>query len=69
MIRPQWEWVLDDAEGRVLDRPISPVFANQFDAEQWLGENWRELARQEVAVARLIHDGAQAAAAVALRIP
>ncbi|WP_319637681.1 hypothetical protein [Pengzhenrongella sicca] len=68
-MRPQWEWALDDAEGRALDRPISPVFTNQFDAEQWLGENWRELARQDVVVARLLHDGTQAAAAVALRIP
>lgn len=69
MIRAQWEWALDDAEGRLLDRPISPVFGNQYDAEQWLGEHWRELARQNVAVARLMHDGTQAAAPVVLRIP
>ena len=69
MIRAHWEWSLEDAAGRVLDRPISPVFSNQFDAEQWLGENWRELARQSIALARLLHDGTQAAAPVALRIP
>lgn len=69
MIRAQWEWVLEDADGKVLDRPISPVFGNQFDAEQWLGENWRVLAGQSVAVARLVHDGEQAAAPVALRMP
>ena len=69
MIRAQWEWVLEDAGGQQLDRPISPVFGNQFDAEQWLGENWRDLAGQNAAVARLRHDGVQAAAAVALRIP
>jgi len=69
VIRAQWEWALDDAEGRPLDRPISPVFGNQFDAEQWLGEHWRELVRQDVAVARLMHDGTQAAAPVALQTP
>lgn len=69
MIRAQWEWVLEDADGKVLDRPISPVFGNQFDAEQWLGENWRVLAGQSVAVAQLVHDGELAAAPVALRIP
>lgn len=69
MIRAQWEWALEDAAGRLLDRPISPVFGNQFDAEQWLGENWRDLARQSAAVARLMHDGVQAAAPVTLRIP
>jgi len=68
-MRPQWEWALDDADGERLERPISPVFGNQFDAEQWLGENWRDLARQEVVVATLLHDGAPAAASVALRIP
>ncbi|MGV8965115.1 MAG: hypothetical protein ACOH2F_02445 [Cellulomonas sp.] len=69
MIRAQWEWVLEDAAGKGLDRPLSPVFGNQFDAEQWLGENWRDLARQSVAVARLMHDGDPVAAPVALRIP
>ncbi|NMR21307.1 hypothetical protein [Cellulomonas fimi] len=69
MIRPQWEWVFDDAEGRGLEQPVSPVFGNQFDAEQWLGETWRELARQDVAVARLMHDGTQVTAPVPLRVP
>jgi len=68
-MRPQWEWALDDAEGNRLERPVSPVFGNQYDAETWLGENWRELARQDVVTARLLHDGTQAAAAVALRLP
>jgi lipocalin len=69
VIRPQWVWELDDAEGRVLDNPVSPIFSNQFDAEQWLGEHWRELAAQDVAVARLLHDGTQASAPVPLRVP
>jgi hypothetical protein len=69
MIRPQWVWELDDADGRVLESPVSPLFANQFDAEQWLGEHWRDLAAQDVAVARLLHEGVPASAPVPLRVP
>ncbi|KLN33308.1 hypothetical protein ACFVSK_02240 [Cellulosimicrobium cellulans] len=67
MIRPQWVWELDDAEGRVLAAPVSPVFTTQYDAEQWLGETWRTLAAEGAAVARLLHDGTQATASVELR--
>ena len=67
MIRPRWEWALDDADGRLLARALSPVFMTQYDAEQWLGEHWRELASQGAAVARLLHDGTQATPSVALR--
>ena len=67
MIRPQWVWELDDAEGRALDSPVSPVFTTQYDAEQWLGETWRSLAAAGAVVARLLHDGAQATASVELR--
>ncbi|MGW6007222.1 hypothetical protein ACWFNS_19345 [Oerskovia enterophila] len=67
MIRPQWVWELDDADGRALTTPVSPAFTNQFDAEQWLGESWRALAAQGAAAARLLNDGAQATATVELR--
>jgi hypothetical protein len=67
MIRPQWVWELEDADGRPLDSPVSPVFTTQFDAEQWLGETWRSLAAGGAVVARLLHDGAQATAPVELR--
>ena len=53
MIRPQWVWELDDAEGTVLEDPVSPVFGNQFDAEQWLGEHWRDLLSRGVATVTL----------------
>ena len=69
MIRPQWVWELDDAEGRVLDSPVSPVFSNQFDAEQWLGEQWRALAAQGAHVAHLLHDGASATPPIVLHAP
>ncbi|MCB7135495.1 hypothetical protein [Cellulosimicrobium marinum] len=67
MIRPQWVWQLDDAEGRPRTSPVSPVFTTQFDAEQWLGETWRSLAADGVAVARLVHDGVQVTPPVELR--
>ncbi len=51
-----------------LAAPVSPLFASQFDAEQWLGEHWRELAAQDVAVARLLHEGVPASAPVPLRV-
>lgn len=69
MIRPQWVWQLDDADGAVLDAALSPVFTNQFDAEQWLGETWRSLAGAGAAAARLLHDGSQVTATVELRVP
>jgi len=69
MIRPQWVWELDDADGGVLESPVSPVFGNQFDAEQWLGEHWRELAEAGAAQATLLHDGTRAAPGVDLRVP
>ena len=69
MIRPQWEWALDDADGRRLSTPVTPVFTAQYDAEQWLGEHWRELAAAGAAQASLLHDGKQAAPGVELRFP
>ncbi|GEA84430.1 MAG: hypothetical protein NVV70_06030 [Cellulomonas sp.] len=54
-LRPQWEWRLEDGAGPV-DRPVSPVFGNRYDAEQWLGEHWRALAAQGVVAASLRHE-------------
>lgn len=66
VVRPQWEWRFDDAEGRAVDRPVSPVFTTQYDAEQWIGEHWRALAAQGVRTATLLHEGAPATAPLAL---
>lgn len=66
MINPQWEWALDDADGARLTEPVTPVFTAQYDAEQWLGEHWRSLAGAGAVVARLLHDGNQAAPPVEL---
>ncbi|ROS73034.1 hypothetical protein [Cellulomonas sp. PhB143] len=59
---PQWEWLFVAA---AATRP-SPVFTNQYDAEQWLGEHWRSLAAEGVVRASLMHDGAVVTAPVEL---
>ncbi|MCA5895018.1 hypothetical protein LEP48_16940 [Isoptericola sp. NEAU-Y5] len=69
MIRPRWEWSLVDAEGQAAPAAPSPVFTTQYDAEQWLGEQWRELAATGVAVVRLLHDGTQATPSIELPAP
>jgi hypothetical protein len=38
---------------------IPPSFANQSDAESWIGEAWRALAAAGVASVALYADGAQ----------
>lgn len=57
-LRPQWVWEFASGSGRVLDRPLSPVFTTRFDAEEWLGLQWRVLRDQGVVRAGLRHDGA-----------
>jgi len=59
-LRAQWVWELTGARGEVLDRPLSPVFPTRFDAEEWLGTQWRALREQGVHGAGLRHDGAAA---------
>jgi len=66
VVRPQWEWRFDDAQGQAVDRPVSPVFTTQYDAEQWVGEHWRALAAQGVHTATLLHEGAPATAPLRL---
>ena len=63
-----WAWTFLDDGGAVLDRPISPAFGNRFDAELWIGEEWRRLAEQGVASVRLLHHGQAAAADLPLRV-
>jgi len=53
-----WWWALADAAGEPVT--VSPEyadqrFANQGDAESWVGEFWRELAEQGVA-AVVLHE-------------
>lgn len=66
MIPPQWLWEYRDASGSVLTEPVSPVFTNQYDAEQWLGQTWRELTAVNVTSAVVLHSGVPAAPPVVL---
>ena len=56
-LTPQWSWQFTDRGGRDLDRPLSPVFAIRYDAEEWLGGHWRVLRDQGVATVVLRHAG------------
>jgi hypothetical protein len=66
MIPPRWAWTMHGTDGVLLAEPLSPVFANQYDAEQWLGQTWRELAAVGVGSVVLFHEGRPAAPAVRL---
>lgn len=65
MITPEWTWGFDDATGEPVDE-VSPVLTSQFEAEEWLGLHWRELAGRGVARAQLLRRGRPAAPAVDL---
>ena len=57
-----WTWRLEQADGSELtDAPevTQPPFANQSDAESWLGETFRELSEAGVAQVTLLEDGTQ----------
>jgi len=69
MIVPRWVWAFDDNAGNELPEPVSPVFTTQFDAESWLGEQWRTLASHGARRARLLHDGQPATAPVLIPEP
>lgn len=64
---PAWDWLLLGDDAAPVDQPISPAFGNRFDAEVWLGENWRRLAGAGVAAVRLQHHGRPAAADLPLQ--
>jgi hypothetical protein len=68
-MRPAWDWEFLDRADQPMDRPLTPAFTNRFDAESWLGENWRKLVAQGVAAVRLAHDGHPAAPPLSLREP
>lgn len=54
-----WTWRLAGEDGEPVGAVESPAHSSQSDAENWLGEAWRELAEQGVASATLLHAGAQ----------
>lgn len=48
-----WSWRLEDATGAVSNTTPA-TFGSQSDAENWIGENWRELADSGVVQVRLL---------------
>ncbi len=52
-----WSWRFEGPDGSTLDRPASPSHPSQSDAENWIGEQWRELADEGVAQVTLFEDG------------
>lgn len=73
MITQAWVWQFEDVTptnprgtGTPAHQPVSPAFTTQYDAEKWLGANWRELAATGVGTAKLMHRGLQATASLDL---
>lgn len=54
----RWSWRLLAATGSDLDA-TTPAASSRFDAEGWLGENWRRLAAEGAAHAVLVRDGSE----------
>jgi hypothetical protein len=67
MSGPQWTWQFLAADEHEVDRPVSPAFTSRFDAEAWIGEQWRSVAADGVAAARLLHQGHPVAPPLPLR--
>lgn len=44
-----WTWRLEGPDGTPLDNPTSPSHPSQSDAENWIGEQWRQLSAEGVA--------------------
>ncbi len=57
-----WTWTFENADGApVTPKPAAATneeFAQQADAESWLGEAFRELLEEGVDQVTLVHDGA-----------
>lgn len=69
MSRAQWTWQLLSTAGTALDRPLSPTFTSRFDAEAWLGENWRRLTAENVSAAQLRDGDRSVGLVVQLHVP
>ena len=54
-----WTWRYEKADGAVVSGAglQEGIFANQGDAESWLGENWRELLDGGVDQVTLVEEG------------
>lgn len=61
-----WTWQLLDGSGRRHDAAV-PTMPSRFDAELWLGEQWRALAADGAVRAFLVRNGEPGGRAVELR--
>jgi|KBSSwiStaDraftv2_1062776.scaffolds.fasta_scaffold00835_4 hypothetical protein len=61
-----WTWRFEGADGSTLDKPTSPSHPSQSDAENWIGEQWRELSADGVAQVTLFEDERQVYGPMAL---
>lgn len=54
-----WTWRYEDTSGAAVTATDLPTgaFASQADAEQWVGESWRELLEDGVDAVTLLRDG------------
>ncbi len=50
-----WTWRYFGPNGEPTTGPVE-VFGSQSDAESWIGQTWRELAKAGVAVVALMED-------------
>jgi hypothetical protein len=57
-----WTWQLEKADGTILSSRGLPreTFSSQGDAENWIGENWRELLAAGVDQVSLLEEGTPA---------
>jgi len=55
----EWTWTYLDADGTEMigEALVTTGFPSQSDAENWLGEQWRELAEAGVDAVTLGHEG------------
>lgn len=56
VVTPRWAWSFQASPA--ADVPPSPAFTSRYDAEEWLGSHWRDLAVAGVSEAVLMRDGA-----------
>jgi hypothetical protein len=68
-----WTWRYEGSDGVELpdlqERPASPQFPTQADAETWVGEIWRELREVGVDQVSLLDDGRVAYGPMSLHAP
>lgn len=55
----EWTWTYFDADATEMtgESLVSTGFPSQSDAENWLGEQWRQLADAGVEAVTLEHEG------------